>query len=107
MTRTLHTLAITLAIWNLFLVGAISAETFGPDRAVFVAFLAAVLLLLATRKPGARRPTPPALWVVGLVSGFASYPLWVWAISGVVTTAASGTPLPMPFAMVTISGTTP
>ncbi len=83
MTLSLGTLAITLASWGLLLLGAISAEAHGLEHAVFGSFLAIALLLLFTRKPGARRPAPPGLWVLGLVSGFASYPLWVWAISRV------------------------
>ncbi|MBW2241159.1 MAG: CPBP family intramembrane metalloprotease [Deltaproteobacteria bacterium] len=46
-------------------------------------FLVATLLLLATRNPGLRRRTPPGAWILGMVSGFAAYPLWIWVISRV------------------------
>ncbi|MCP3986188.1 MAG: CPBP family intramembrane metalloprotease [bacterium] len=80
MTAVLDALATTLATWTLLLVAGISAEPWGPERAVFGSFLLATALLLATRKPDAGRRTPPGCWLLGLLSGFAAYPLWTGVI---------------------------
>jgi membrane protease YdiL (CAAX protease family) len=71
-------LALMLAVWSLLLAGSLLDPLLGTGPSVFVTFLLATALVLATRNAG--RPSCPrcagGLLAVGGLIGFAGYPAW-------------------------------
>ena len=72
-------LALMLAVWSLLLAGSLLDPLLGTGASVFVAFLLATALVLATRTAG--RPfsvrRAGGLLATGGLIGFAGYPAWV------------------------------
>jgi membrane protease YdiL (CAAX protease family) len=68
-----------LAVWSLLLAGSVLDPLLGSGASVFVTFLLATALVLATRTPG--RPSSlgraGGLLAMGGLIGFAGYPAWV------------------------------
>jgi membrane protease YdiL (CAAX protease family) len=70
--------ALMLAVWSLLLAGSLLGPLLGAGASVFVTFLLATVLLLATRSAG--RPfsvtRAGAILSMGGLIGFAGYPAW-------------------------------
>lgn len=75
--------ALMLAVWTLLLAGSLLDPLLGSGASVFVAFLLATALVLATRTAG--RPSclgrAGGLLATGGLVGFAGYPAWVALIA--------------------------
>jgi membrane protease YdiL (CAAX protease family) len=71
-------LALMLAVWSLLLAGSLLDPLLGTGASVFVTFLLATALVLATRNAG--RPSclgrAGGLLAMGGLIGFAGYPAW-------------------------------
>jgi membrane protease YdiL (CAAX protease family) len=70
--------ALMLAVWSLLLAGSLLDPLLGTGASVFVTFLLATALVLATRtagRPSSMRRAGGLLAMGGLI-GFASYPAW-------------------------------
>ena len=71
-------LALMLAVWSLLLAGSLLDPLLGTGASVFVTFLLATALVLATRNAG--RPSSlgraGGLLAMGGLIGFAGYPAW-------------------------------
>jgi len=72
-------LVLMLAVWSLLLTGSVLDPLLGAGASVFVTFLLATALVLATRTAG--RPSclgrAGGLLAMGGLIGFAGYPAWV------------------------------
>jgi membrane protease YdiL (CAAX protease family) len=75
-------LALMLAVWSLLLAGSLLGPLLGTEASVFVTFLLATALVLATRNAGRSFCSRRAggLLAMGGLIGFAGYPAWALLI---------------------------
>lgn len=92
-------LLLTLAVWSALLMAGLLAQQ-GVSRpvALFAAFLVGTLLTAAARmrRPRRRRAAWAPLLGLGLLAGFASYPLWVAAVAALGPALGWTLPRPVP-----------
>jgi membrane protease YdiL (CAAX protease family) len=92
-------LLLTLAVWSLLLAASLLVEQ-GASRpiALSAAFLVGTLLAAAARprRPRHRRGAWLVLLALGLLAGFASYPLWVDGVTALGRTLGWTLPRPVP-----------
>lgn len=73
---------LLFAVWDILLLGRLSADRLGTEAAMLVSFSGAMVLVAGSREsrsPDVRQPSVPAA-CLGAIAGYTGYPAWVACI---------------------------